>query len=54
MKLTKAAEKVECKNILSPEIVDKIKKECDYALFGARRVDKIIDTRLKDLMEQNT
>ena len=54
MKLTKAAEKTECKNILSPEIVDKIKKECDYTLFGARRVDKIIDTRLKDLMEQNT
>ena len=54
MKLTKAAEKTECKNILSPEIVDKINNECDYTLFGARRVDKIIDTRLKDLMEQNT
>ena len=34
--------------ILSTETVNKIKNECEYLEFGARRVDKIIDIVLND------
>ena len=43
-KLTKIVEKNNSKNLLSPEIVNKIKNESNYLEFGARKIDKIIDS----------
>lgn len=47
-KLTDIVSKSDTGNVLSTEIVDKIKKECNYLEFGARRVDKIIDKMLEE------
>ena len=38
------------KNDFSPEIVDKIKKECEYSKFGVRKIDRLIDKYIKDLI----
>lgn len=53
-KLTKYVEKENTKNILSTEIVNKIKKECEYQQFGARKVDKVIENCLKDFVSLKT
>lgn len=49
-KLAVIAEKEKIDNILSTEIVDKIKKECKYIDFGARKVDKVIDNIVRELV----
>lgn len=49
-KLTAIANKEKLENILSTEIVNKIKKECKYIEFGARKVDKIIDNVVRELV----
>ena len=38
------------KKDFSPEIVDKIKKECEYSKFGVRKIDRLIDKYIKDLI----
>ena len=49
-KLTAIAEKEKVGNILSTEIVDKIKRECKYIEFGARKVDKVIDNVVREMV----
>ena len=43
-KLKMYLNKMHDKSILSTNIVDKIKSECKYEEFGARKVEKIIQT----------
>lgn len=38
------------KKDFSPEIVNKIKKECEYTKFGVRKVDRLVDKYIKDLV----
>ena len=47
-KLTKYVEKFNDKTILSPEFVNKIKNNCEFNVFGARRVNKVIEKELKN------
>ena len=47
-KLTDIAEKRNLENILSTEIVEKIKKEANFLECGARKIDKAIDVVLRD------
>jgi len=39
--------------ILSTETVNKIKKDINYSIYGARRIDKVIETELDSFIELN-
>ncbi len=43
-KLEEYRKRYNLKNLISTEVVEKIKKDCRYQEFGARKVDRVIDT----------
>lgn len=48
-KLTNVVDKDKIQDVLSTDIVDIIKKESNYLDFGARRIDKILYDKVKEL-----